>query len=140
MQIDEHQIAALAEQQGLNVEALRGLLIELRTLSGTDSFYIFRTQGSGGGAGGDQRKRTLIAFSTADAALVFAQRNRLTRAPVTPRLRRLSLLLILQAVLREPSIHALLLAGDPEGALPEPGRLPHGVRVERGDLLRRLGI
>ena len=94
---------------------------------------------TGGDAGqsGARRQRTLLAFPTPDSALAFAQRNQLA-APNQLRLRRLSILQLVQATLREPAITALLFTTDPDGSPTPIGRLPHGVRVERADLLQRL--
>jgi hypothetical protein len=98
--------------------------------------YCFRT--GGGGSGGDTptppaRLRLLLAFSSADAALSFAQRKGLGRSP---RLITLSPAQALAALLQRPAIGALLVADD---AAAEHSDLPLGVRLERAELLALLG-
>jgi hypothetical protein len=135
---DDTDLTTFATTNGTSVAAARGLLNDLRGRVGAGQGYVFWAAGGGGAGGQAQRQRTLLAFRTPDAALSFAQRNQLGRGSDQPRLRRLSLLQLLQAVLREPAITALLLvdeAGDEQ--LPA-GRLPPGIRIERAELLRRL--
>lgn len=116
--------------------ALRALAAALRPQAGSDHFYIFWVAGGRAAAPAAPRQRTLLAFHTPDAALAFAQRNQLTSAP---RLRRLALPKLVQAVLREPKISAIVFVADEQlGALPA-GMTPPGVRVERAELLARLG-
>jgi hypothetical protein len=127
---------APADGQSADAEAVRALLASLREQLGADSFYVFwisrgATRPPGGG-----RQRTLLAFLTADAALAFAQRNRLIAD--RPRLRRLSLLQLVLATLREPAILAILFVADREEQEPLAGQLPQGVRIARADLLRSL--
>ena len=81
--------------------------------------------------------RTLLAFPTPDAALAFAQCNGLGQTGEQPRLRRFTLLQLLQAMLREPAIVALILVADDDQPVIA-GQLPRGERVERAALLRRL--
>lgn len=133
---EDQQIADLAGAYGATTEALRALLASLRAQAGGDSFYIYWTSGTGGKPAGTQRQRTLLVFPTADAALAFAQRNQLHVAE-RPRLRRLSLLQLVQATLREPLITAILFATD-QGEPHLTGHLPSGVRIERASLLRSL--
>ncbi|HEX9373352.1 MAG TPA: hypothetical protein VF897_20230 [Roseiflexaceae bacterium] len=135
--IEESDLAAFADEQGAPIEAARALLANLRAQAGADRFYIFWTAG-GGPAGGAGRQRTLLAFPTPDAALAFAQRNQLGRASDQPRLRRLRLVQLIQAMLREPAIVALLLVEDVHDQPLPAGQLPRGVRIERAELLRRL--
>ena len=137
MILEDEQLKNLADEHGASVEALRDLLAELRAQAGADQFYVFWMAGRGSEQPGARRRRTLLAFLTPDAALVFAQRNQLT-APTRPRLRRLSILQLVQATLREPAIAALLFVADQDTPPPQAGQLPRGVRVERADLLRRL--
>jgi hypothetical protein len=133
---DDQQIADLAGAYGATTEALLALLASLRDQAGADYFYIYWTTGAAGKPAGAPRQRTLLVFPTADAALAFAQRNQLHVAE-RPRLRRLSLLQLVQATLREPSITAILFAAD-QGESHQPGHLPPGARVERASLLRSL--
>jgi hypothetical protein len=116
--LEDEQLKNLADEHGASVEALRDLLAELRAQAGADQFYVFWMAGRGSEQPGARRRRTLLAFLTPDAALVFAQRNQLT-APTRPRLRR-------------------LFVADLDTPPPQAGQLPRGVRVERADLLRRL--
>lgn len=135
---DDAALADFAASHSASVAAARDLIEALRAAAGVDQLYIFwnsKRQG-GGASAGDSRPRTLLAFASADAALAFAQRNRLA----APRLRRLSLIQLVQAVLREPAIGALLLADDADGVPAPAGRLPGGARFERAELLRRLAI
>lgn len=138
MELDEGRLKELADEQGASVAALRALLLALHARAGAEHFYIFWLSAGGMPAPGARRPRTLLAFRTPDAALVFAQRNQFTATP-QPRLRRLPLLQLVQAVLREPAIGALLLVADEHAADALPaGQLPPGVRIERADLLAQL--
>ena len=132
----ETQLAAFAAAYETTLEAARALLDELRAQIGAERFYVFWTAGGGAGASAGERKRTLLAFPTPDGALAFAQRNGLGRPGEQPRLRRFGLLQLLQAMLREPAITALILAADDDP--PPAGQLPQGQRIERAELLRRL--
>lgn len=131
----------LAAEQGLDGATLRATLADLRERAGRDAFYIFWIAGGGGGRAGGGRERTLLAFPSPDAALSFAQRNRLTRPPEAPRLRRLTLTHLLRAILREPTIATLHLVADHDdaGDYP-PGDYPPGLILSRVDLLAMLGI
>ena len=108
----ESEMRGFADEYGLSLAAAWSLLEELRAQAGAERFYVFWTSGSGGGARGTGRQRILLAFPTPDRALAFAQRNQLARAGELPRLRRLSLLQLVQAMLREPAIGALLIVAD----------------------------
>jgi hypothetical protein len=130
------QLAAFAAEYEMTLDAARALLDELRVKAGVERFYVFWTTGAGAGASAGERKRTLLAFHTPDAALAFAQRNDLGRPGEQLRLRRFALLQLLQAMLREPAILALLLVTDDDP--PPAGQLPHGTRIERAQLLRQL--
>jgi hypothetical protein len=134
---EDAQINELAEEQGVGVIALRELLAALHELIGAAHFYVFWTSVKAAGTPGERRQRTLLAFLTPDTALGFAQRNQITAAD-RPRLRRLSLLQLLQATLREPAITAILFVADHDDQPPPSGSLPTGMRIERADLLRRL--
>lgn len=98
--------------------------------------YCFRTAGAGGDGAAPApppaRPRLLLAFSSADAALGFAQRQGLGFAP---RLVVLSLPQALATLLQRPAIGALLIAD--EDTTDAPG-LPLGLRVERGELIELL--
>lgn len=96
-------------------------------------YYVYRSGGtSGGGAGTSARPRLLLAFPSADAALGFAQSQRLGAAP---RLAGLSLGQALAACLQRPAIGALYFADESQAAA---HALPGGVRIERAELLGRL--
>ncbi|HWQ16009.1 MAG TPA: hypothetical protein VNL77_24630 [Roseiflexaceae bacterium] len=117
---------------------LQTLAAELCAQTGADAFYVFWF---GGGAPGTpappDRQRVLLAFPSPDAALSFAQRSVRRGQGEQPRLRRLGIPQLLQAVACEPAIAALILVA--EGAPdPPPGQLPAGLRLEREDILRRL--
>ena len=129
------ELTAFAAEYEMTLAAARALLDELRAQAGAERFYVFWTTG-GAGASVGRRKRTLLAFPTPDAALAFAQRNGLGSPGEQPRLRRFALLQLLQAMLREPAILALLLVADDDP--PRAGQLPRGARIERAELLRRL--
>jgi hypothetical protein len=134
---EETALAAFAAQHGQSIAAARELLHELRARTGADRFYVFWTSaGSGTGGSTGARERTLLAFPTPDAALAFSQRNGLRRDGEQPRLRRFTLLQLIEAVLRQPAIGALILVADDEP--PPAGQLPRGERLERAELLRRL--
>jgi hypothetical protein len=135
--LEDQRIEDLAGAYGVGAAALRALLAALRAQAGAGDFYIFWASGRAAGAPGARRARTLLAFTTPDAALAFAQRNRLNVGD-RPRLRRLSLLQLVQATLREPAIAAILFVADRGDGAPTAGSLPAGVRVERGDLIRSL--
>ena len=130
------ELIAFAAEYDITLATARQLLDELRAQAGAERFYIFWTTGGGAGAGASGRKRTLLAFPTPDTALAFAQRNRLGGQGEQPRLRRFALLQLLQAMLREPAILALLLVADDDP--PPAGQLPRGTRIERAELQRRL--
>ncbi len=137
----EDDVHTLAAEQGLNLEALRAALAALRMHAGGDAFYVFwLPRGSVASDDGKKRPRTLLAFPSPDAALSFAQRNRLVQPPNAPRLRLLSLAQLLRAMLREPSIIALHLAFDAEDLQTyPPGHLPPGLHLTREDVLRLVG-
>jgi hypothetical protein len=132
---EDRQLTDIADEYGATPEALRALLASLRARVGADYFYIYWTASEGAKPAGKRRQRTLLAFLTADAALAFAQRNQL-QATEQPRLRRLSLLQLVQATLREPAISAILFAAD--HGEPPLGHLPPGEQVDRASLLRSL--
>jgi hypothetical protein len=138
----EDDVHTLAAEQGLDLEALRAALAALRLHAGGDAFYVFwLPRGSVASEDSKKRPRTLLAFPSPDAALGFAQRNRLVRPPAVPRLRRLSLAQLLRAILREPSITALHLVFDAEDLQTyPPGHFPPGLHLTRDDVLRLIGV
>src|SRR5262245_43836785 len=110
---EDPELTTFADEHGLSIAVARALLDELRSRAGAERFYVFWTSGIGGG-GAAGRRRLLLAFPTPDTALAFAQLNQLARAGEQPRLRRLSLLQLIHATLREPAIEALLIVEDSE--------------------------
>ena len=79
-------LIAFAMEYAVTLEAARALLDELRAQAGAERFYIYWTAGGGaGGASASERKRTLLAVPTPDAALAFAQRNGLGSSGEQPR-------------------------------------------------------
>jgi hypothetical protein len=116
--------------------ALAARAAELRARGAAAAYYVYWFSASAAGAPhpSPARPRTLVAFPTPDAALAFAQRG-VRRDPATPpRLRRLSLLQLLEVVLREPAIAALLLVSE-DAPPPPPGTLPTGLTLRRDELL-----
>lgn len=135
---EDAQIDALADEHHADRTALRELLSELRDRAGAEAFYIFWSERGSEGQSGGGRPRTLVAFASPDAALAFAQRNRMAEPGHPPRLRRLTLTQLMRVLLREPSVNALLLAAAEEEP-PPPGRLPAGVLLAREAAIARLG-
>jgi hypothetical protein len=136
---EETALAAFAAQHGQSIAATRALLHDLLARAGAERFYVFWTSRGGAGGAASGRERTLLAFPTPDAALAFAQRNGLGRAGEQPRLRRFRLLQLIEAMLRQPAIGALILIADDQPPAPA-GQLPRGERLERAELLRRLAL
>jgi hypothetical protein len=132
-------IQDLADEHGADAVAVREMLATLRERTGADHFYVFWTAGGAAQSSGARRERTLLAFQTPDAALAFAQRNRLQNAE-RPRLRRLELIQLVGAVLRAPAIVAILFVGDEEHSTFPAGQLPSGLRVARAELLQSLRL
>jgi hypothetical protein len=132
-------IQAFADEHGADAVVVCELLSTLRERAGADHFYVFWTAGGAAQTPGARRERTLLAFQTPDAALAFAQRNRLQHVD-RPRLRRLELIHLVGAVLRAPAIVAILFVGEEDHATLSAGQLPPGVRVARDELLRSLHI
>lgn len=135
----------VVRRQGYSAEAAEAALAAVRARlreagAGTSRLYIFRT-GDGGVGGGEgaqaeapSRRRILLAFQSADAALAFAQHVGLGAAP---RLVGLTLGQALAALVQRPAIGALLVAGEGDPP-PAPGMLPSGVRIERSALIELL--
>ena len=105
-----------------------GAILALSALALTACGGNGGTPGGGSASGGRTgRPRTLLAFPSADAALAFAQRNQLAGPAARPRLRQLALLHLLQVLIGEPAIVALLLVSDDAPDDLPPGRLPDGL-------------
>lgn len=119
---------------GITPERIQGLLNELRSRLGRDQFYVFQAAGSGGGVGneGRRRQRTIMAFASPDAAMLFAQRNSLLQPNEPPRLRVMRLPRLLLAMALGPNVQAILFIPDDHDALP--GQTPDGELVERSAL------
>jgi len=137
--IDDAAIAEFAAAHTTSIAAVQALIESVRAEVGALQFYIFWTNARARGAGRDAgRTRTLLAFRTPDAALTFAQRNRLASAAEQPRLRHLTLLQLCHAMLQEPAITALIVATEDEAQPIAAGQIPPGMRLERAELVRRL--
>lgn len=102
------------------------------------AFYVYRTAGAGRG-GGDiggieeppPRPRLLVAFATPDAALAFAQHNRLR--PV-PRVVPMHLAQLLAALLQHPTIQALIFSDEQASRAPDT-HIPTIIHLSRAELL-----
>jgi hypothetical protein len=119
---------------------LQSLIAELHQQVGHTACYVFwnvRPDGLPEPARDPQRQRTLLAFPNPDAALAFAQHNRMANEGRPPRLRHLTLTQLLRAMLREAAIVTLILV-DADVPWPAPGLLPVGVVLTREALLARL--
>lgn len=137
---EEQLIEALAAEQHVAADAVRALIGDLRERGGAGAYYIFWNAGGAGGppTAPSGRPRRLLAFPSPDAALAFAQVNHMSAGGRPPRLRRLTLAMLLRAMLREPSIASLLLASA-EDEPPAAGQLPPGYELAREEALGRLG-
>ncbi|PDW01646.1 hypothetical protein [Candidatus Viridilinea mediisalina] len=135
----------VARQHGYSAEAAHAALEAVRAhlvAAGLvpTRLYIYRSSDGGLTGAGSlgapplSRPRVLLAFSSADAALAFAQRGGISRSP---RLVALSLSQALATVLQRPSIAALYLAAEGDYLI-SPGTLPPGLRIERSDLFQLL--
>jgi hypothetical protein len=140
----------VAQQQGCSPHTAQAIFesiiqqLHTRSVQGIDSltatlrppsFYVYRTGGSGvSGNGKSGRPRLLLAFPSADAALAFAQHNRL--GP-TPRLLGMSIAQLLATLVQRATIEAILFADEPLETLLA-GQLPSGLRIERTTLLEML--
>jgi hypothetical protein len=105
------------------------------------AFYIFRSGSQAADPGepaepevSPARPRILLAFTSADAALGFAQQ---ATVAVSPRLLRLSLPRLLAALIQRPAITALIFVDDIDERRTGAG-LPDGLRLDRGVLLELL--
>jgi hypothetical protein len=102
------------------------------------AFYIFRSGSHptehAAAAVAPARPRILLAFTSADAALGFAQH---ASVAASPRLLRLSLPRLLAALIQRPAITALIFVDDLDERQTTTG-LPDGFRLDRGALLALL--
>lgn len=130
-------------QQGYSREAAQVALASLEAhlndhgYPAERSFYIYRTGGKIEGAGDEparERPRMLLAFSSADTALSFAQHNQLHRAP---RLLRVSVPQLLAILVQRPTIQAIMFVNELVEAAPR-GQLPAGLRLDRAAVLNML--
>ncbi len=138
MNIQSTQLHGLAQRYQLNPELLRNELDSIIKKTSRQEFFIFRTAGQGGASGDKpKRQRNLLAFPSPDAAISFAQRNGLFDAKQPVRTRRLHLLELIEAMLRDPNLALLVLADDSNVSV---GQLPTGLHLQRTELLRRLGL
>lgn len=131
----------VAQQQGYSpaaaLDVLERLGAQLRERDETEptTFFIYRIgAGSGAGGGTSGRPRTLLAFRSADAALVFAQRSGLG---ISPRLLSLSLAQLLTVMLQSAAIGTVVFADEIDATLGA-NTLPPGLRLERSTLLELL--
>ena len=135
----------IAQQQGFSAGAARSALatvVEMLLKRGSNvptSFFIYRAgaseaEPSGGAGSGSARLRKLMAFRSADTALVFAQRVGLGAAP---RLLSLSLAQLLAVLIQRPTIGKLIFADEIDATLGS-SSLPPGLHLERSALLALL--
>lgn len=119
---------------GITPERIQRLLADLRERLDREIFYVFQASGAGGAGGNDtpRRQRTLMAFASPDAAMVFAQRNNLISEQAPARLRSMRLPRLLLAMALGPNVQAILFIPDDHDALP--GQTPDGELVERSAL------
>ena len=138
MPIKQAHIQNLAQRYQLDVELLRSQVDSIVAQTGRQEFFIFRTSSqSGSGAPASGRRRNILAFPSPDSALSFAQRNRLNDPLQPVRTRRLGLLQLLEAMLRDPNLVLLVLADDTNEDV---GRFPSGLHLQRDALLTQLGL
>ncbi|PDV97434.1 hypothetical protein [Candidatus Chloroploca asiatica] len=135
----------VARQEGYRSEAAEDTLEMVRTRLQearyqTHRFYLYRTgdpavpERDKTPAPQTTRPRVLVAFQSADSALVFAQTHGLGRSP---RLVALTLSQMLAALMQRPGISMLLIASEDQEAL-RASALPLGMRIERAELIERL--
>lgn len=119
---------------GITPERIQRLLADLRARLDSEFFYVFHAASSGGAGGneGPRRPRTLMAFASPDAALVFAQRNGLVSERNPARLRAMRLPRLLLAMALGPNVQAILFIPDDHDA--PAGQTPDGELVERSAL------
>ena len=119
---------------GMTPERIQRLLADLRARLGSEFFYVFHAASGAGSGGNDtpRRPRTLMAFASPDAALVFAQRNGLISQQTPARLRVMRLPRLLLAMALGPNVQAILFI--PDGHDAPAGQTPDGELVERSAL------
>ncbi len=134
---------AIAQKEGFNLQRARVAYktVEARLARigyhANSFYYIYRIgkKNSQVGEGAStERLRVLVAFSSPDAAIAFAQRNRFRP---TPRLHTLHLAHLLAAMLQSPAISALLIAEEHAEIEPDT-QIPTIFRLNRTDLLAML--
>jgi hypothetical protein len=139
---DTRIFIGVAQQHGFSATAATVALERIceqvpGSFAASGRFYLYRTAGGGMGGGAGERapvrKRILLAFTSADDALGFAQHYGLGTAP---RLLTLSLPQLLAVLIQRPSIRAVLIAAEHERL--QPDGLPAGLRIERETLLAQL--
>jgi hypothetical protein len=137
----DNQLTAFADRHAIAPALAHALFDELLATIGAEAHYIFWHQRStGAGAASSGRARTILAFPSPDAALAFAQRNRLIASDASARLRRLTLLQLVSALLSQPSIAALLFVAQDADDRLVAGQLPPGVLIERHVIVARYGL
>ncbi len=140
---DAQLFVTAALQAGYGPEAARAALAWSHGRLGQSGvapqrLYIFRSGGQGGDSGQappPARSRVLLAFRSADTALGFAQASGLG---ASPRLAAMGVGQLLTALIQRPTIGALLVVSEGDGALV--AGLPAGIRIERAALLDQLQI
>lgn len=118
---------------GIAPERIAAVLDDARARVRAEHFYVFQIGAGGAGGASERRPRTLMAFASPDAALLFAQRNRLIADASPPRLRRMGLTRLLLAMAHSANVHAILLV--PDAIDMPPGHMPDGVLIERSALI-----
>lgn len=138
MNIQLEQLQGLAERYKLDATLLQAQLQTIIQQTGRQEFFIFRSAGqAGSNATATSRRRTLLAFPSPDTAVSFAQRNRLFDPSQPVRTRRLHVLQLIEATLRDPDVIMLVLADDTNV---NAGHLPSGLQLRRDQLLTQLGL
>lgn len=101
-------------------------------------FYVYRTSSKtndrGKEAGISERERWLLAFSSPDAALAFAQQHHLKP---TPRLMSLHLVQLLAAMVKQTTIRMLIFTEEDAPVSPDT-QIPTVFRLNRAEFLSML--
>ncbi|NOK61762.1 MAG: hypothetical protein GFH27_549281n117 [Chloroflexi bacterium AL-W] len=132
---DDTTLQEIATMQGIDITQVRSTLLALHTQIGNERLYIFWVTRKGAKPASGQRERVLLAFTTPDVAIAFAQRNGLAPNPSELRLRRLSVTQLVLAMVRDESIRELIVAADL--ATEVIGTFPEGFQLKRSDLLQQ---